>query len=54
MKTITRKQARQFILRKQGLLGNHRFAGKTVRMIMFVRWAASSMILWTYAERMQS
>ena len=28
MKTITREQARQFILSKQGLLGNHRFAGK--------------------------
>ena len=28
MKTITREQARQFILCKQGLLGEHRFAGK--------------------------
>ena len=28
MKTITREQARQFILSKQGLLGNHRFVGK--------------------------
>ena len=28
MKTITREQARQFILSKQGLLGNYRFAGK--------------------------
>ena len=28
MEMITREQARQFILSKQGLLGNHRFAGK--------------------------
>ena len=28
MKTITKKQARQFILRKQGLIGAHRFFGK--------------------------
>ncbi len=28
MRTITREQARQFILSKQGLLGNHRFVGK--------------------------
>ena len=28
MLMIDRKQARQFILRKQGLLGNHRFIGK--------------------------
>ena len=28
METITREQARQFILSKQGLLGNHRFVGK--------------------------
>ena len=28
MKTITHRQAQQFILSKQGLLGNHRFVGK--------------------------
>ena len=28
MLTITRNQAAQFILRKQGLLGEHRFSGK--------------------------
>lgn len=28
MKTITRQQARQFILSKQGLIGQHRFIGK--------------------------
>ena len=28
MLTITREQAERFILRKQGLLGKHRFAGK--------------------------
>ena len=28
MRTITREQARQFILSQQGLLGDHRFAGK--------------------------
>ena len=28
MRTISREQARQFILSKQGLLGNHRFTGK--------------------------
>ena len=28
MLTVTRTQARQFILLKQGLLGEHRFAGK--------------------------
>ena len=28
MLTITRKQARRFILRKQGLIGKHRFSGK--------------------------
>ena len=28
MLTITQEQARQFILLKQGLLGEHRFAGK--------------------------
>ena len=29
MKTITKKQARQFILAKQGLIGPHKFIGKT-------------------------
>ena len=28
MRAITREQARQFILSKQGLLGHYRFAGK--------------------------
>ena len=28
MTTITREQARRFILSRQGLLGKHRFAGK--------------------------
>ena len=28
MQTITKEQARQFILAKQGLIGKHRFEGK--------------------------
>ena len=45
MLTITQEQARQFILLKQGLLGEHRFAGKAGAY----RPDAFSMIRWTSA-----
>ena len=52
MLTVTLDQARQFMLLKQGLLGKHRFAGKTVRISMSARPAAFSTIRWTSAAGM--
>ncbi len=51
MRTLTKQQARQFILSKQGLIGAYRFIGKS-GAYEYVRQAVSNMIPLMYAGRM--
>ena len=54
MLTITKQQARQFILAKQGLIGAIVLSEKMGHMLLSARPDASSMILPMYAARMRN